>query len=191
MFSKNVQKCHRHSILYLTRLCCAYSLSCVWPFATPWTVALSMGILQAKILEWVVIPFSRASSQPGELPDPGLPHCRWILYGLSQWLGVSNADALHIFVNSSYHELSWCCLSTSGSRVISILNSNQIREPIPKTHNQFRKPILQTVSLPPLAVPTSVLVRVLQRNRPSRGRVCVCVRACVCVCACVCACVCV
>ena len=66
--------------------------------------------------------------------------------------------------------------------MISILNSNQIREPIPETHNQFRKPILQTVSLPPLAVPTSVLVRVLQRNRPSRGRVCVCVLACVCVC---------
>ena len=35
-------------------------------FATPWTVAsqtpLSMGILQAKILEWVAISFSRGSS---------------------------------------------------------------------------------------------------------------------------------
>ena len=30
-------------------------------FATPWTVH---GILQAKILEWVAIPFSRRSSQP-------------------------------------------------------------------------------------------------------------------------------
>ena len=37
------------------------------------------GILQARILEWVAIPFSRGSSQP----KPGLPHCRWILYSLS------------------------------------------------------------------------------------------------------------
>ena len=37
-------------------------------FATPWTVArqapLSMGILQARILEWVAVPSSRGSSQP-------------------------------------------------------------------------------------------------------------------------------
>ena len=35
---------------------------------TPWTIAhqvpLSMGILQARILEWVVMPFSRGSSRP-------------------------------------------------------------------------------------------------------------------------------
>ena len=37
-------------------------------FVTPWTVAcqdlLSMGILQARILEWVASSFSRESSQP-------------------------------------------------------------------------------------------------------------------------------
>ena len=36
--------------------------------ATPWTVAhqapLSMGFFQARILEWVTIPFSKGSSQP-------------------------------------------------------------------------------------------------------------------------------
>ena len=36
--------------------------------ATPWTVALqaplSLGVLQARILEWVAISFSRGSSQP-------------------------------------------------------------------------------------------------------------------------------
>ena len=35
---------------------------------TPWTAAhqasLSMGILQARILEWVAMPSSRGSSQP-------------------------------------------------------------------------------------------------------------------------------
>ena len=44
------------------------SRSVVYDSATPWTVAhqapLSKGILQARILEWVVISFSRASSQP-------------------------------------------------------------------------------------------------------------------------------
>ena len=49
-------------------LCCASLLSRVWLFATPWTVAsqapLSMGILQAGILAWFVMPSSRGSSQP-------------------------------------------------------------------------------------------------------------------------------
>ena len=34
------------------------------------------GILQARILEWVALPFFRGL-------NPGLPHCRWILYQLS------------------------------------------------------------------------------------------------------------
>ena len=42
--------------------------SCVWLCATPWTVArqapLSMGIFQARILEWVAMPSSRGSSKP-------------------------------------------------------------------------------------------------------------------------------
>ena len=44
------------------------SLSRVSLCATPWTVAhqapLSSGIFQARILEWVAIPFSGGSSQP-------------------------------------------------------------------------------------------------------------------------------
>ena len=46
------------------------SLSVMSNSATPWTIALqaplSMGILQAKILEWV------ASPPPGDLPNPGI-----------------------------------------------------------------------------------------------------------------------
>ena len=49
-------------------LCSAWLLSCVQLFVTLWTVAcqvpLSMGILQVRILEWVAMPSSRASSQP-------------------------------------------------------------------------------------------------------------------------------
>ena len=48
--------------------CCAWSLNHVWLFATQRTVAhqapLSMGILQARILEQVAMPSSRGSSQP-------------------------------------------------------------------------------------------------------------------------------
>ena len=47
-------------------MCCADS--CVRLFATPRTVArqalLSVGILQARILEWVALLSSRGSSQP-------------------------------------------------------------------------------------------------------------------------------
>ena len=44
----------------------AWSLSRVWLFVTPWTISLPdsfvHGILQARILEWVAISFSRGSS---------------------------------------------------------------------------------------------------------------------------------
>ena len=47
---------------------CVVSHSVVSDTATPWTIAhqapLSMGILQARILDYVAIPFSRGSSQP-------------------------------------------------------------------------------------------------------------------------------
>ena len=39
------------------------------------------GILQVRILEWVVFPFSKESSQPRD--HPGLLHCRQILYQLN------------------------------------------------------------------------------------------------------------
>ena len=48
-------------------LCCAQSFSCVPLFATKWTVAhppLSMGVLQARIQEWIAMSSSRGSSQP-------------------------------------------------------------------------------------------------------------------------------
>ena len=40
------------------------------------------GILQARTLDWVAIPFSRGSFWTQGL-NPGLPHCKWILYRLS------------------------------------------------------------------------------------------------------------
>ena len=40
------------------------------------------GNLQARILEWVAFPFSRNLPNPGM--EPWSPHCRQILYRLSQ-----------------------------------------------------------------------------------------------------------
>ena len=57
------------------------SLSRVRLFATPWTVAyqapLSMGF--SRQVYWSGLPFP----SPGDLPNPGLPHCRQTLYRLS------------------------------------------------------------------------------------------------------------
>ena len=41
------------------------------------------GILQARILEWVAMPFSRGNF-PTQGLNPGLPHCRQILYRLNR-----------------------------------------------------------------------------------------------------------
>ena len=53
---------------------CLVAKSCL-ALLQPWTVAhqapLSKGILLAKILEWVAVPFSRASYRPGI--DPTFP----------------------------------------------------------------------------------------------------------------------
>ena len=53
-------------LLYQYTVCCAESFSHVQLSATPWTVALhaplSMGILQARILESFAKPSSRGSS---------------------------------------------------------------------------------------------------------------------------------
>ena len=54
--------------LVILVLCSVLSHSVVSDSATPWAVAcqgpLSMGILQARIPEWVVVPSSRGYSQP-------------------------------------------------------------------------------------------------------------------------------
>ena len=53
-------------------------LSCVWLFATPWSIV--HGILQTRILEWIAF---LQGIFPTQGLNPGLPHCRQILYQLS------------------------------------------------------------------------------------------------------------
>ena len=64
--------CLEISCFLCTRVCPVLNHSVVSDSATLWTVAhqapLSMGILQVKILEWVAMPSSRGSSNPGIKP---------------------------------------------------------------------------------------------------------------------------
>ena len=61
-------------------------------FVTPWSIQSVHGLLQARILEWVAFPFSRGSSQPRS--NPSLPHCRRIIYQLSdQETSLENRNA--------------------------------------------------------------------------------------------------
>ena len=57
-------------------------------FATPWTVAcqapLSMGILQARTLEWVAISFSRGSSWSRDRTHVSCIG-RWVFFFFSHW----------------------------------------------------------------------------------------------------------
>ena len=70
----------------LARWLCAWSLSCVWLFATPWSAAcqapLSVGVLQVRILDMSCHALLQGIFlTPGS--NPGLLHCRWILHWLS------------------------------------------------------------------------------------------------------------
>ena len=60
----------REVLLVILVLYSVLSHSVVSDSATPWAIAcqgpLSMGILQARIPEWVAVPSSRGSSQPSD-----------------------------------------------------------------------------------------------------------------------------
>ena len=60
------------------------------------TASTVHGILQARILEWVAVLFSRGSSQP-QGSNPGLLHCRQILYQLSHQGSPGKTIALTIW----------------------------------------------------------------------------------------------
>ena len=57
---------------------CAWVLRPVWSLCNPMDYT-DHGILQARILEQVAVPFSRGSSQPRDQTQVS-SHCRWILY---------------------------------------------------------------------------------------------------------------
>ena len=85
-----------------THACVLSLFSHVRFFATPWTAAckalLSMGILQARTLEWVAIPSSRGSSQPRDRTHISYIACigRHVLYPLSH-LGSPNQQYAYLY----------------------------------------------------------------------------------------------
>ena len=74
------------------------------------------GVLQARILEWVAIPFSRGFLLTQGL-NPSLPHCQQILYHVSHQgnLGLGCLNAKKIFYSF------FCVLSFKWVLKISII----------------------------------------------------------------------
>ena len=88
----------------------------IWLFVTPWTVAcqapLSMGIVKARILEWVAIPSFKVSSQPRDWTRvsriAGRFFTFWAIRG-AQKTGVDSLSLLQeIFL---VQDLNWGLLS--------------------------------------------------------------------------------
>ena len=66
-----------------------------------------MGFLQARILQWVAILLQGIF--PTQESNPGLPHCRWILYSLNH-----QGSLFSIHTHTHTHIYFWLCLVASG-----------------------------------------------------------------------------
>ena len=77
-----------------------------------------LGILQARIVEWVAISFSRDLPNPGIKPGP--PHCRQILYHLSHQ-GSPLRTITTMYCVSTYQRLSYGALLTTNKQECVIL----------------------------------------------------------------------
>ena len=99
-------------------------LSRVRLFVTPWTVCYLPGfsvhgILQARILEWVAISYSRGSSQPGNWTYTSYVSFigRRILYHWATWVnGTAGHQQVVWPLPASLRLQPWCPPSTSGLR---------------------------------------------------------------------------
>ena len=95
----------------------------LWPMDCSPPSSSVHGILQARILEWVVISFSRGSSQG---LNPGLPHCRQTLYCLShQRSNKSERERQILHINTSVWNLGrwyWWTYLQGSSGDIDVVN---------------------------------------------------------------------
>ena len=89
----------------------ASCFNCVWLFVTPWTVAhqasLSMGILQARTLEWVAMPFSRGSSRSSNQTRVSCASCIAGRFFTTEPLGkpglwISRDKFEHIYMSGAF-----------------------------------------------------------------------------------------
>ena len=146
----------QHSLKYNCNLhtLCVFSFSV---FQIPWIVAckssLSMGILQARILEWVVLPSSRGSPNPGMEPRssalqvdsllselPGNPkntgvgiandiqnigYCKWMLHTSRLCMWSDNGKTFLFLVVFSY--FNWQFFSIKSTRKINIYSKKRAK----------------------------------------------------------------
>ena len=113
------------------KVCMLSHFSCVQLFANPWIlsdqVPLSMGILQARILESVAIPFPPLEN----LPDLSLLHYMQIIYHWATWEANLNAVSLtRSFTNIPFcHSKSIIPMVLQYSYQLSLLSwKRKIRE---------------------------------------------------------------
>ena len=86
LYTHTHRKCVILLFVYMYFWCAVLNHSILSLFVTPWTVVcqapLSLGILQVRILRVGAMPYLQGIfSTQGS--NPGLLHCRWILYCLS------------------------------------------------------------------------------------------------------------
>ena len=95
-------------------MCLLNCFSCVWLFATLWTVVhqapLSMGlILQAKILDWVAIPSCRGSSPPKDGTGVSFVSYigRWVFLFFGVFLTTSATWEAHTCACLYVNDITW------------------------------------------------------------------------------------
>ena len=138
-------------------------LNCVWLFATPF---LAHGIFQAWILEWVVISFSRVSSQPRYQTQVS-HNCRQILYRLSHQGNLKDENTVFacwpqftsgIFLCSTQHwtytlGTNWTfpwrklCESEVAHLCMTLCNSMDCSLPSSYVHGIFQARVLEWVAI--------------------------------------------
>ena len=107
---KNCYQLPRSQVfLLIASVCVCQSLSCVQLFETPWTVAhqapLFTGFSRQEY--WSGWPFSGRSSAiqktfPTQGLNPGLMHCRWILYCLSHKQSPLIASSIILIIEGGH-----------------------------------------------------------------------------------------
>ena len=142
---------HTHQERSAVLLWCACSLSHVPRFVTPWTAArkalLSMGILQARILEVSCHALLQGTS-PTQGSYPGLPHCKWDSLptespGKPKNTGVGSLSLLQgDFLTQEWNQVS----SIAGRLFTDCVDHNKLWE-IPQ---EMRRPDYLTCLLQPV-----------------------------------------
>ena len=141
-------------------VCCAKSLGCAWLSATPRTVAcqapLSMGVLQASILEWVAIPSPRGSSQPSDRTEVSRIAGRFFTIWRRAWqptpLFLPQFGSVQSLCHVQLFAIPWTAApqaSLSFTNTRSLLKLISIELVMPSNHLSLYHPLLLLPSVFP------------------------------------------